>query len=129
MAITIATTKVTIKGKRPQSSVDPDAEGYDASPLPDDDVLATGVRATITLPAGNRNNSDTDEVVSYALRCDPIDADVTRFDTVLDETTGIEYNVASAQVSHPTQFGLDHITARIYLTKGLQSGGAYVVPA
>jgi hypothetical protein len=121
---------VTITGKRPQSAVDPDAEGYDTpSPANLPDTLATGVRATITLPAGTRGNPDTDEVISYAFRCDPIDVDVTRFDTVTDESTGITYNVASVQRSHPLAFGLSHITGRIYLTKGLQTGGASVVPA
>lgn len=128
MPIPLATTTVTIKGKRPQASIDPDAEGYD-TPVAEPEILATGVRASITLPTGQRNNPDTDEVISYAMRCDPIDVDVTRFDTVLDEATNIEYKVSTAQRSHPTAFGLNHITARIYLTKGLQSGGAYVVPA
>ena len=128
MTIPIATTTVTIKGKRPQSSIDPDAEGYDA-PAAEPDTLATGVRATITLPTGTRNNSDANEVVSYAMRCDPVDVDVTCFDTVIDESNDVEYKVSSAQRSHPTAFGLDHITARIYLTNGLQSGGGYVVPA
>ncbi len=129
MGIPIATTTVTIRGKRPQGPIDPDAEGYDNDPLPEPETLATGVRASITLPTGVRNNPDTDEVVAYAFRCDPITADVTRFDTVLDETTGIEYKVASAQQSHPTAFGLNHITGRLYVTKGIQSGGASVVPA
>lgn len=130
MPIPLATTTVTIKGKRPQSNIDPDAEGYDVVEPADPEILATGVRATITLPTGTRSVSDADELILYALRCDPIDVDVTRFDTVLDETTGIEYYVDSAQRSHPLAFGLNHITARLYLTRGLKAeGGGSNVPA
>lgn len=129
MAIPIATTTISIFGKRPQSAIDPDAEGYDA-PGPAPELLASGVRATITQPAGTRRYGDTDETVYYALRCDPVEADVTRFDTIIDEVSGVEYNVSHAQHSYPLAFGLNHITARLYFTRGLSAiGGETVVPA
>lgn len=131
MAIALATTTVTIKGKRPQPAIDPDAEGYDVVP-PEEapEVLATGVRACITLPQGTRTNVDADAVDVYAFKCDPVDADVTRFDTIVDESTGTEYQVSVAQRSLPQAFGLDHITGRVYLTKGLTTeGGGSLVTA
>jgi hypothetical protein len=129
MTIPIATTTVTIKGRRPQMAIDPDATGYDAAPNPPD-VLAEGVRATITLPQGSRRNTDSDQVDIYSMRCDVVPVDVNRFDTVIDENTSIEYQVLSAMHSHPTSFGLEHIVARLYLTKGLTTqGGGTLVPA
>lgn len=131
MAIALATTTVTITGKRPQSSIDPDAAGYDVVP-PEEapEVLATGVRACITLPQGTRRTQDADAVEAYAFKCDPVEADVSRFDTITDEQTGTVYNVAVVQRSLPQAFGLDHITGRVYLTKGLSTeGGGTLVTA
>lgn len=126
--IPLATTTITIKGKRPQSSVDPDAEGYDP-PAPEPEILATGIRAAIATPEGMRKYGDSDEQILYALRCDPVDIDLTRFDTIVDENTDVEYRVSSAQHSHVVAFGLDHIKARLYLEKGLTTqGGESVVP-
>lgn len=128
MAIAIATTTVTIKGTRPQENFDRDAAGYDDVEDPAY-IIATDVRASITLPTGLRNNNDSDEVISYAFKCDPVDEDVTRFDIIVDESTGTEYKVYSCQRSSYTGLGLEHITGRVYVTKGLQTGGGYVVTA
>lgn len=121
MAIPIATTTVTVKGVRPQSSLDPDAEGYDAAP-PDDTTLATGVRATITLPIGRRSNP-TDSIESYSLRCDllPGGVELTRFDVVVDEVTTREYIVHEVALSLPEEFGLTHWVATLRMDKGIVS--------
>lgn len=121
MAIPISTTTITVKGIRPQSDVDPDAEGYDA-PAPEDTVLATDVRATITLPVGRRSNP-TDAIESYSLRCDPLPGDIelTRFDVVLDQSTGKEYVVHVATKSLPEEFGLTHWVATLRKDRGIVS--------
>lgn len=117
MSIVIATTTITVMGNRPQLDIDPD----------DDDVqvpqeeLATGVRASITLPAASRHVDNSDEVVEYALRCDVFPGGLSRYDTVIDETTGVEYAVRVVALSLPTMLGLDHIKAMLRDRKGLDS--------
>ncbi len=119
--IPISTTTVTIRGTRPQSDVDPDADGYDA-PAPGPADLATGVRASITLPVGKRSNP-TDEIVSYKLRMDLIPGvELTRYDLVVDETTGTEYQVQDCAKSLPEQFDLSHWVATLTLGKGIVDG-------
>jgi hypothetical protein len=124
MAVPLAATTITVKGRRPQSAVDPDAEGYDAAPA-DPATLHTGVRASITRPQGRRSGVD-DEVDSYTLSCDTVDdADaavtINRFDTIVDETDGVEYSVHAVMPSTTQAFGLEHIKATIKVTKGLRS--------
>ncbi len=116
--IPIHTTTVTVRGIRPQSAVDPGAEGYDPQPTPVD--LVTGLRATITLPAFKRQ-VPADQVDLYALRTDPFE--ITRHDTIIDETTGVEYEVDSVGPSTPEMFGLAHTVGYIKITRGLKSGG------
>ncbi len=117
--IPIATTTVTVRGVRPQSAVDPGAEGYDPQPTPVD--LITGLRATISLPAFKRQ-VPADQVDIYALRTDPFE--ITRHDTIIDEKTGQEYEVDSAGPSPNETFGLTHTVAYIKVVRGLKSGGA-----
>lgn len=121
MSIPLATTLVTIMGKRPQSSVDPDAEGYDA-PAPADGVLAIDVRASITLPDGTRGK-DADAIDIYTLRIDPIEVGLSQYDQVIDQQDGKEYEVVTAVESKPLDYGLHHIMATIHLVRGLNSGG------
>lgn len=125
MPIPLATTTITVVGKRPQSGDDPDADGYD-TPAPEDFVLATAVRACISAPNSARKGSSgadssaTDETESYALRCDVFTDGLSRFDQVTDETTGVVYQVDTVMSSRPTQFGLDHIHATLKLQRGLR---------
>lgn len=121
MAIPIATTTVTVKGKRPQSAVDPDADGYDAPATPDS-VLATGVRASITLPDGARGKA-ADAIDVYTMRIDPIEVGLSQYDEIIDEQDGKEYEVVDAVESKPLDYGLHHILATIHLVRGLNSGG------
>lgn len=120
MAIPIATTTITIKGKRPQSAVDPDADGYDA-PSSSPTVLDTGVRASITNPSGNRYDKVNHSADNYTLRCDPVAVGLTEFDTIVDESTGYEYKVLTAQNSWPEQFGMEHVKASIQITSGVRN--------
>lgn len=119
MSIPLATTTITVTGVRPQSSIDPDAEGYDA-PAPAPTTLSTGVRACISNPTGSRSTPN-DELDIYTLSCDPVD--LNRFDIVLDETTGTQYMVDSVTISPAETFGLEHTKATLRLTKGLNGGG------
>lgn len=119
MSIPLATTTITVSGVRPQSSIDPDSEGYDAPP-PAPATLSTGVRACISNPTGSRSTPN-DELDIYTLSCDPVD--LNRFDTVIDEATGTEYMVDSVVMSVTESFGLQHTKAILRLTKGLNGGG------
>lgn len=123
MTIPIATTTITIKGRDPQEAVDPDAVGYDPAPDPLP-VLATGVRATISLPSFKRRTGQADQVDVYALRCDPV-PNVTpdRYFVIIDETTGAEYEVDRIGPSLPEMFGLAHTVAYIKIVRGAVSGG------
>lgn len=122
--IAVSTTTVTVHGVRPQSDVDPDADGYDgpaASPL----ALVSGVRATITLPQGRRSNP-TDEVLSYKLRMDPVDGfELTRFDRVTDDRDGEVYRVEEVALSKPIAFGLEHWVATIHQSRGIVEGETF----
>lgn len=115
--IPIATTTVSILGVRPQPDTDPDADGYDG-PDPDPDVLASNIRASITLPSGSRS-TPRDSVTQYAFRCDLFNDVLTRFDIVVDEATGIEYKVDNPVKSLPEMFDLSHWSAQLKLASGV----------
>lgn len=123
MSIPLATTTITVKGVRPQSEVDPDADGYDG-PGPVPVVLATGVRASITKPDARRYLDGNDEQDSYALRCDNFDAGLTRHDTIIDELTEVEYEVRSVAPSVAALLGLEHIKATVFVREGLRNVSA-----
>ena len=117
--IPLATTTITVTGKRPQSSVDRNTEGYDDVPHEPDYVLAAGVRACITKPRSNRGIETADEVDDYTLLCDPFEGGLTRYDTVTDDTTGYVYAVYTSAESVVTTFGLGHIRATLRVREGL----------
>lgn len=119
--IPLATTTVTVRGVRPQLEYDPDAEDYDGFKAPEPWNLTTGLRATITRPAFKREQSDADQIDVYALRTDPFE--ITRFDRIVDESDGTEYEVISAGPSKPVTFGLMHTVAYIRLVKGVDDRG------
>lgn len=119
--IPIATTTVTVKGVRPQQAIDRDSEGYPDDTTVAPSVLTTGLRATITKPAFKRHLGSIDQADIYALRTDPFD--INRFDTVIDESDGTEYEVTYAGPSKPVQWGLVHTVAYIRAVKGQTSGG------
>lgn len=116
--IPLATTTVTVHGIRPQSDVDPDADGYDgAGPTPT--VLVTGIRASVTLPQGKRSNP-TDEVLSYKLRMDLVEGfELTRYDTVTDDGTGQVFRIEEVALSTPEAWGLSHWVATLKQGRGI----------
>lgn len=123
MAILLQTTTITVMGHRPQLIVDPDAEGYDP-PAEPPAVLVTGHPASIAQPKSARGSATggvADETDDYSLRCNIFADGITRYDTVIDETTGDEYEVRIAVVSHATLFGLQHIKATLRKREGLKS--------
>lgn len=117
MSIPVATTTITVMGNRPQRDVDPDDPDLAIPSV----TLATGVRASITIPASNRRVDNIDEVDDYALRCDVFDAGLTRYDTIIDESTGVSYEVRVSALSLPTMLGLQHIKATVRKRQGLTS--------
>lgn len=119
MAIPLATTTISIIGVRPQSPVDPDAEGFDG-PGPTPVPLINGVRASITQPKPERGTDGNDEQDLYTLSCDPIDVGLTRYDTVVDEQTGTTYEVKKVAASPATLLGLDHVKATLFKREGLR---------
>lgn len=121
MPIPIATTTVAVWGKRPQSPEDPDSEGYDDPPS-ESAALATGIRASITLPNARRGEL-ADMVNSYTMRMDLFSDDLTQYDFILDESTSTLYKVETVIKSIPEAFGLSHWKATLKLTKGINSGG------
>lgn len=120
--IPLATTTITVRGVRPEYAGDPDADGYGSAVQPPATVLATGVRACISRPTGARRKANVDEVEGYALRCDLFDAGLSRFDTVIDDVTGVEYRVTQVEDSPTQVFGLAHIVAHLRTDKGISSG-------
>lgn len=118
MPIPFATTTITIMGRRPQSAVDPSAEGYD-DPEPPMPTLATGVRACISTPSETRHRDGASEVDDFALMCDPVDVGLNQYDRVIDEKTGDAYDVYSASRSVAVVFGLAHITGVLRKSRGL----------
>lgn len=126
MAIPIVTTHVTIKGIRPQTEYDYDAEGYPGEGDPPDMVtLVTEWPASITMPTATRGNEGAlgaddspIQVDTYAFRCDV--TDIQRFDIVVDESNGTEYRVVSIIQSLPVLFGLEHMTGQLKLVKGAE---------
>lgn len=117
MSIPIATTTITVKGNRPQLDIDPDDDTLDVPQT----TLATGVRASITLPTSSRDVDNADESDEYALRCDVFTDGLTRYDTVIDESTGVSYEVRVSALSLPTMLGLRHVKATLRKRKGLAS--------
>ncbi len=115
MAIPLATTTITVKGVRPQSDIDPADDDEVAPP----EVIANGVRASISQPASSRNTDGADEIDEYALRCDLFDSGLTWYDTVIDEKTGVEYEVRVVALSMAELFGLQHFKATLRKGKGL----------
>lgn len=109
--IPIATTTITVK----RSAVDAAADPYDAPAAPA--VVATGVRAHISAPAGTETVAGTaaQEVVRFRLDCDPVD--VNNRDTVVDDVTGDVYEVVWARARHG--LGLDHVEAELLEVTGV----------
>ena len=103
----------TILVKRPSVEDDPTDESTFTT-------VVSGVRAHISTSRGRENMSGggTQELVYWRLSCDP--CDLTRFDMVVDEKTGEEYNVEWARLRQGIG-GLDHIEAGLNQITGVVS--------
>lgn len=122
MAIILATTTITVSGVRPQSSIDPDAYGYDGDPaVPVPGVIAEDVRACISAPVSARDVDQNAEVTEYALRCDLFEGGLTRYDTVTDDKTGVSYEVRVVALSVAEMFGMQHIKATLRKAEGVSN--------
>lgn len=127
MSIPLVTHHITIVGIRPQSTVDPDSDGYDNVDMPNLITLVTDWPASITQPTSARESEGglgTDDtalqVDEYAFRCNP--TDINRFDYIIDDATGLVYQVTAVTDSLPVLFGLEHVTGRVKRVKGLPHG-------
>lgn len=110
VSIPLATTTITIQ--RP--SVDPDRDPYEEDPAPD--TVAEGVRAHISSPSGREQIvGGEQEIVTFRLSCDPID--LQHVDTVVDDSTGEEYEVV--WTLSRTGLGMPHVQAGLRKTTGV----------
>jgi hypothetical protein len=120
--IATATTKITIKrlDNIDVSDTDPWERSSEATPLDPPFIIATGVRAALDIEpfirsAGSEAPGDT-ETVSILMSCDPTDMNFR--DLVLDETTGVEYEVIWV-FQQPGHAGLGLTQAKLRTVTGL----------
>jgi hypothetical protein len=107
--IPAATTTITVR----RVPADDTRDGYD--PLPAPSTVATGVRAHLASPSAREDRGGgTRQALTARLLCDPVD--LTHTDTVVDDTTGLEYAVVG--VVQQVGFGLDHTAAGLLLVDG-----------
>lgn len=124
MAIPLQTTTIEIKGVRPESSADPEADGYGFATPPGATVVATNVRAVVSQPRGYRAFSSESgqpqaETDTWQLRADP--CDLRKDDVVKDLTTNRIYHVETVVHSRITAYGLDHVHAQLFEVSGVPS--------
>lgn len=129
--IPLATTTIDVYGRSPQEEIDPDAEGYDTPDPTDTPLVASAVRASITLPRGSRQGQQ--ETDTYKLRADLTDSTnaaykLDRFMTVVDRSSGQSFYVVTVSESYPTAYGLQHYIADLKLVKGLPTNEVVVGP-
>lgn len=116
MAIPFAPTLITVKRPDPSQDYDEPYQG-DAKVW---NVVATGIRASIgtfsrTVSATEKAGTQTIQVLQ--LTCDIPLSGITHLDRVLDEKTGVEYEVH--WVFKRLGLGLDHYTAELGRVEGL----------
>lgn len=118
MSIPLATHVIDVyRPTGTQQTRDPEAQGYDDTPIPQTPVLvATSVRAVIAPGSGRGvSNAGESETVEYSLRCDP--TDLSYLDTVIDTADDTAYEVVWA-LTTPGIAGLGHTAAGLRTTKG-----------
>lgn len=94
-----------------------DRDPYDAQPAPE--VVASGVKAHIGQASGTeRVAGGTQAILGLRVWCEPFDEGLRATDQVLDESTGITYEV-DGQPHHARGLGLDHIVAPLKLIEGV----------
>ena len=111
------TTTITVYGVRPVPDTDPDADGFDPTPLPRV-ALVEGLNASISGPVGSDVEGMEREV--WRLRCDPFE--LHRSDYVEDDTTGYLYEVTYVHQSEiATSWAMNHTIAELTREEGLPS--------
>jgi hypothetical protein len=107
--IPLATTTITVR----RVPSDDTRDGYDPHPSAED--VATGVRAHLSSPGGREDRAGGSRQTSGArLLCDPVD--LLHTDTVVDESTGVEWAVGG--VAAHVGLGLDHTSADLQHISG-----------
>ena len=114
MPIPLATTTITVWGRRPQTDIDPDDPVREPP-----SIVVAGVRAVIS--GVSSLNTEGVEIDRWQLRCDL--CDITKFDYVVDDTTGKTYTISKLTKSLITTFGLDHAHGELVEVTGLPSEG------
>ena len=107
--IPLATTTITVR----RVTADDTRDGYDVRPAPED--VATGVRAHLSSPSAREERAGGSRQTTVArLLCDPVE--LLHTDTVVDDTTGVEYAVTGVETH--VGLGLDHTAAQLLLVNG-----------
>lgn len=107
--IPAATTTITVR----RAPADDNRDGYD--PLPTAETVFAGVRAHLSAPSAREDRAGgSRQTIAARLLCDPVE--LLHTDTVVDDTTGVEYAVIG--VEQHVGLGLDHTAAGLQLTSG-----------
>jgi hypothetical protein len=110
VSIPLATTTVRVERAR----VDPTRDGYD--PKPALGVVVSGVRAHLSAPTGTEILAGgSKQRIDRHLDCDP--TDVRHYDEVVDEVTGLRYQVVWTESR--TGLGLDRVEAGLRRVEGV----------
>lgn len=110
LVIPIATTSVRVE----RVAVDPTRDPYDPKPAPS--IVASGIRAHLSAPSGSeRLAGGSEQRIDRHLDCDL--ADVRHYDEVVDEGTGLRYQVVWAESR--TGLGLDRVEAGLRRVEGI----------
>lgn len=106
----MANTTVTVT----RASASATTDNYDG-PAPFDTTVVRGLRAVIGALRGSKITTGAEqEDARAALRTDP--ADIRYTDRVLDESTGVLWDVVFAHAR--TGLGLDHVSGELRLVSG-----------
>lgn len=111
MAIPVATTTISVL-RAPRSLP---VDDFDAPSVGEFDTVATGVRATLGATTGVKvSGNGTRQELTVRFGCDPTTLGFT--DKVLDESTGVTYDVVWAHAR--TGLGIDHVEGELVLVTG-----------
>jgi len=113
LVIPISTTTITV-WRAAADSGEETRDPYDSG-QPADEAVYERIRANIASPSGReRNTGGSQEVVEFALDCDPIG--LLHTDRV-EDAKGQQYQVV--WIAARTGFGLDHTRAGLRLVEGI----------
>jgi hypothetical protein len=110
VSIPLATTTISVE----RALVDPTRDGYDTKPAPA--VVVSGVRAHISAPSGTEILAGgSEQRIDRHLDCDSVD--LRHYDEVVDEVTGLRYQVVWTESR--TGLGLDRVEAGLRRVEGI----------